>query len=181
VNDRIGVVGADSKKKCAMNYWAVEARMRSARGNFMQLVRANGHLNRCTPNSRLHTEEANMLSDYASSWKSQKNQMPAGEMQTGRLATRRTAHGGTAWGARPECELRQPQDGGFELEVRSRVAEITAHLSRNGFVEPEDARLTGTTRSLMRRLMGLNVLSRKAQRAAAPLRSLLVRKQPQVA
>jgi hypothetical protein len=120
-----------------------------------------------------------MLSDYASSWK---NQMRSGIAQTARVGTRRTAHGGTAWGARPESEMRQPQDGGKDLDVRSRVAEISAHLNRTGFIEPEDARITGTTRSLMRRLMGLNVIGRMAQKAAAvPLRSLIVRKEPQVA
>lgn len=120
-----------------------------------------------------------MLSDYASSWK---NQMQAAGVRIPRVAVRRNAHGGTAWGARPEEELRQPQDGGAELDVRSRVAEISAHLSRTGFIEPEDARITGTTRSLMRRLMGLNVISRMAQKAAAaPLRSLMVHKEPRVA
>jgi len=119
-----------------------------------------------------------MLSNYTSSWT---NPMRAGGTPSGRGSTRRTAHGGTAWGARPEIDMRQPQDGGLDLDARSRVAEISAHLSRTSFVEPEDARLTGTTRSLMRRLMGLNVLSRSAQKAAAPLRGLLARKEPQVA
>ena len=119
-----------------------------------------------------------MQTDYASSWK---NQMRTDLVWTSRSITRRTAHGGTAWGARPETEMRQPQDGGFDLDTRSRVAEISAHLNRAGFMEPEDARLTGTTRSLMRRIMGLNVLSRKSQMAAAPLRSLLARKEPQAA
>lgn len=119
-----------------------------------------------------------MLSDFASSWK---NRMRADQTQFVRVNPRRTAHGGTAWGARPEIDMRQPQDGGLDMDVRSRVAEISAHLNRMGFVEPEDARITGTTRSLMRRLMGLNVLSRKTQRAAAPTRSLLARKEPRVA
>jgi len=120
-----------------------------------------------------------MLSDYGSSWK---NQMQVDETSTGRMGTRRTAHGSTAWGARPEMEMRQPQDGAAGPDARARVAEITAHLNRNGFIEPEDARITGTTRSLMRRLMGLNVIGRKAQlAAAAPLRALMVRKEPQVA
>ena len=119
-----------------------------------------------------------MLSDYASSWKKQPR---VDRAETVHANTRRTAHGGTAWGARPENEMKQPQDGGADLDVRSRLAEISAHPNRLGFIEPEDARITGTTRSLMRRLMGLNVLSRKAQKAAAPLRSLLARKEPQAA
>lgn len=119
-----------------------------------------------------------MLSDYASSWK---HQMRADRTQATQEIARRTSHGGTAWGARPEIALRQPQDGGVELEVRSRVAEITAHLNRTNFIEPEDARLTGTTRSLMRRLMGLNVIGRMAQKAATPTLSLIPRKEVQVA
>jgi len=122
-----------------------------------------------------------VLNDFASSRKNQKLLMLTEGMQMDRIVMRRTVHGGTAWNARPEFELRQPQDGGFEADGRSRVAQITAHLGRTAFVEPEDARLTGTTRSLMRRLTGLNVLSRKAQKAASPLRNLLASKQPQVA
>jgi hypothetical protein len=116
-----------------------------------------------------------MLSDYASSWKSQMR------FAATRESARRTAHGGTALGPRPETEMRQPQDGSTDLDVRARVAEISAHLNRPGLIEPEDARLTGTTRSLMRRLMGLNVIGRSAQKAAAPLRSLITRKEPRVA
>ena len=123
-----------------------------------------------------------MISDRASScWKNQKNQMRVLGATEVRVGPRRAAHGGTAWGARPEDEQRQPQDGGIDMDVRSRVSEISAHLNRTNFIEPEDARITGTTRSLMRRLMGLNI-GRKAQKAAtAPLRSLMVRKEPQVA
>jgi hypothetical protein len=116
-----------------------------------------------------------MLSDYASSWKRQMR------FAATRESARRAAHGGTALGQRPEVELRQPQDGGMDQDVRSRVAEISAHLNRTGLIEPEDARLTGTTRSLMRRLMGLNMIGRSAQKAAAPLRSLMTRKEPRVA
>jgi hypothetical protein len=119
-----------------------------------------------------------MLTNYASSGK---NPAQAGGAQSMRGWARRTSHGGTAWGARPDVEMRQPQDGDGQVDVRSRVAEITTHLNRAGLLEPEDARITGSTRSLMRRLMGLNVLSRKAQQAALPLRSLLGRKEPQVA
>jgi hypothetical protein len=77
--------------------------------------------------------------------------------------------------------MRQPQDGGLDLDGRSRVAEISQRLGRTGFIEPEDARLTGTTRSLMRRLMGLNVIERMAQKATTPRLSLMVRKDVQVA
>ena len=119
-----------------------------------------------------------MLSDYASSWKSQ---MRAGAARTARMVMRRTVHGGTAW-VRPDSdtEMYQPQDGGTDLDTRSRVTEISAQLNRTGFIEPEDARITGTTRSLMRRLMCLNV-GRKTPQAAVPQRSLMVRKEVQVA
>jgi hypothetical protein len=120
-----------------------------------------------------------MLSDYASSWK---NQMRASKAANEREITRRTAHGGSAWGARPEVAMRQPQDGGLDLDGRSRIAEISAHLTRTNLIEPEDARLTGSTRSLMRRLMGLNVIGRMAQKAAVAPRLLLTpRKEVQVA
>jgi hypothetical protein len=120
-----------------------------------------------------------MLSDYASSLK---NQMRAGVVRTARVVMRRTAHGGTAWGARPDSdtEMYQPQDGGIDLDARSRVTEISAQLNRTSFIEPEDARITGTTRSLMRRLMGLNV-GRKTPQTVAPQHSLMVRKEVQVA
>jgi hypothetical protein len=50
--------------------------------------------------------------------------------------------------------LRQPQDG---APNRTKLASITAHLQGDFLREPEDARLTGGTRSLARRLMGLNM------------------------
>jgi hypothetical protein len=52
---------------------------------------------------------------------------------------------------------RQPQDG--VQENSSRIAAIASHLHNGQLREPEDARLTGGTRSLMRRVMGLNVIS----------------------
>jgi len=72
--------------------------------------------------------------------------------------TREGKHGGTAWSTPfSERSLRQPQDGAAER--RTRLAMINAHLLTNLLDEPEDARLTGGTRSLTRRLMGLNVIS----------------------
>jgi len=75
---------------------------------------------------------------------------------------KRSEHGGSAWTAANAGKLHQPQDGAPEagtlLSARTRL-----------FREPEDARLTGGTRSLMRRVMGLNVTAlaetRKAPRA----------------
>jgi hypothetical protein len=71
---------------------------------------------------------------------------------------RRTGHGGFAWSAGSRI-LRQPQDGA--PDTRSRLASIASRLN-SGLIaessEPEDASLTGGTRSLNRRLMGLNVI-----------------------
>ena len=57
-------------------------------------------------------------------------------------------------------ELPQPQDG---AAMRALAAELSVPSLRNAFGrfrEPEDARLTGGTRSLGRRLLGLNVIDR---------------------
>lgn len=82
------------------------------------------------------------------------------------MSWRRSGHGSSAVPQRPQMMIfRQPQDGAPEPSSR-RVATLpSAHPSLSG--EPEDARLTGGTRSLMRRVLGLNV--------AAPLRSAIQR------
>jgi hypothetical protein len=68
---------------------------------------------------------------------------------------RRLSHGGSAWSLpRGTSSLRQPQDG----------ASLAGMLSQ---LEPEDAGMTGGTRSLSRRLMGLNVTAAPRKRAAA--------------
>ncbi|GEM_PF-2042726 len=72
--------------------------------------------------------------------------------------TREGKHGGTAWSTPfSERSLRQPQDGAGER--RTRLAIINSHLLTNLLNEPEDAGLTGGTRSLTRRLLGLNVIT----------------------
>jgi len=119
-----------------------------------------------------------MLSDYATSWK---NKVLASGRAAVRIGPKRGVHGGTPWGTRPENEMRQPQDGGADLDVRSRVAEINSKLNRTGLIEPEDARITGTTRSLMRRLMGLNIIAPKPVKPASSRRSLMVREPARVA
>jgi hypothetical protein len=83
----------------------------------------------------------------------------AGRVQAERSAqvgfpTRRAGRGDAPWAGAAARLLRQPQDG--SPETISRIAAIAAHLP-NGLREPEDARLTGGTRSLMRRVSGLNV------------------------
>ena len=52
--------------------------------------------------------------------------------------------------------LYQPQDGASAQ--RRRVTDIASRLLKLSPDEPEDARLTGGTRSLMRRLSGLNLV-----------------------
>lgn len=94
-----------------------------------------------------------MLNQYVAQWKSKfersGNATPSGQ-------SRRVGHGATAWSLPTDTEtLRQPQDGA--IDTRSRVAEIRSHMNRAFLNEPEDARITGGTRSLSRRLMGLNV------------------------
>jgi len=70
--------------------------------------------------------------------------------------TRRSGHGETAWSMRTDAaRLRQPQDGA--LDSRSRLATLRPRPQLGLLQEPEDATLTGGTRSLTRRLLGLNV------------------------
>jgi hypothetical protein len=73
------------------------------------------------------------------------------------MPTRRGGHGGTAWSL-PFAEqvMIQPQDGA--VDTRTRLANIRSHQHSDVLHEPEDARLTGGTRSLDRRLLGLNVV-----------------------
>ena len=78
--------------------------------------------------------------------------------------SRRVVHGGMAWASRGM--LMQPQDGAFDSrEQNARVTDIGKRLQVAAFgaaamVEPEDARLTGGTRTLVRRLLGLNITRR---------------------
>jgi hypothetical protein len=51
--------------------------------------------------------------------------------------------------------MRQPQDGA--LPVRGRISNIALRLSGDLLQEAEDVRLTGGTRSLASRLLGLNL------------------------
>jgi hypothetical protein len=74
------------------------------------------------------------------------------------VETRRIGHGGTLRSYSAVTDrLKQPQDGAPAGRVK--LASIAAHLS-DVLQEAEDARLTGGTRSLTRRLLGLNILSR---------------------
>ena len=84
------------------------------------------------------------------------NKLPAREG----AGWKRNEHGGSAWTAAQAGKLHQPQDGAQETGTL-----LTAR-SRMSLREPEDARLTGGTRSLMRRVMGLNVTALAGTRKA---------------
>lgn len=69
---------------------------------------------------------------------------------------RRGGRSGSAWSLPAADKMtRQPQDG--SMSVPSHLVDIASRLRSNPFNEPEDARLTGGTRTLDRRLLGLNV------------------------
>jgi hypothetical protein len=89
------------------------------------------------------------------------------------MGTRRAGHGGTAWSLPlAEKSMRQPQDGA--IDTRARLATINSHLHSDALREPEDARLTGGTRSLTRRLLGLNVVTR-VKKVPEPVRGPIAR------
>jgi hypothetical protein len=79
------------------------------------------------------------------------------------VASRRTNHGGNAWSLPDSAANLQPQDGAtHDLAVQRRYAMAKPKTKGMGgfstvVTDPEDARLTGGTRSLMRRLLGLNL------------------------
>lgn len=87
---------------------------------------------------------------------------------------RRASHGGSGF-ARDQ-RMRQPQDGALDLSTR--VASITSKMHPALPMEPEDARLTGATRSLFRRVMGLNVM-RTSEQLEAPTLAQGVSRKPQ--
>ena len=72
--------------------------------------------------------------------------------------------------------MRQPQDGALDLPTR--VASISSKLQPALPMEPEDARLTGLTRSLYRRVMGLNVMN-VTEATAMPLAAVKPLRKPQ--
>lgn len=79
------------------------------------------------------------------------------------ISTRRGGHGSMAWSLPfAEQTMLQPQDGA--IDTRTRLASIRSHQHSDGLHESEDAQLTGGTRSLDRRLLGLNVLETYAKR-----------------
>jgi hypothetical protein len=81
-------------------------------------------------------------------------------------AAPRRGHGSTAWATNYSLKQPQDQDGtSAAREAASKVTDISTRLQLAAFggamfAEPEDARLTGGTRSLVRRLLGLNITPR---------------------
>jgi len=92
------------------------------------------------------------------------NLSPQSRFAPAQEISQRARHGGTPWAPASlgEVKLYQPQDGA--ADPRSRVADIASRMRRMAG-EPEDARLTGGTRSLMRRLSGLNIGMEMVRRA----------------
>jgi hypothetical protein len=90
-----------------------------------------------------------------------------GQMSEPMANTRAERQEGSAWSLPFSTKkLSQPQDG--SVDRRRRLAMISSHVHTNLLNEPEDARITGGTRSLTRRLLGLNIMSkRKTPEAAA--------------
>jgi len=101
------------------------------------------------------------------------NEIPVRE--AARFGYKRAGHGGMAWTAAAKADdLHQPQDGAQENGT------LYTAMSRMAHREPEDARLTGGTRSLMRRVMGLNVTT-AARKVPRPSAAKPLKVEPQVA
>jgi hypothetical protein len=102
------------------------------------------------------------LSQWTSSLQTPTRSSAAPASIAGKAHPRRSGHGGSAWSLPFGAQIqRQPQDGATDR--LSRLTSITSRLHPSLPQEPEDARLTGGTRSLSRRLLGLNV-TKKTQR-----------------
>lgn len=107
-----------------------------------------------------------MLSRYASDWK---DRLRARLREAG-IGSSRPHHDGNGWMHVPAEDRRQPQDGAPKAAGKVLPSPVlhfsrsAPHLERGLLMEPEDARITGSTRSLTRRLMGLNI----ARPSAAP-------------
>lgn len=103
------------------------------------------------------------------------NELPVREGSGEANGWKRVGHGGVAWTASAKADsLHQPQDGAQEHGT------LYTAMTRLAAREPEDARLTGGTRSLMRRVMGLNVTALAGARKALP-RAVAASSQAQVA
>lgn len=104
------------------------------------------------------------------------NEIPMREESREAVGLKRTVHGGVRWAPSAKTDgLHQPQDGAQEPGTL-----LTAQ-SRMALREPEDASLTGGTRSLMRRVMGLNVTALATTTRKALPRPIAAKSQAQVA
>lgn len=86
------------------------------------------------------------------------NELPQREA----VGWKRSVHGGSSRNVFAKPDLHQPQDGAQE------TGNLLTARTRMSLREPEDARLTGGTRSLLRRTMGLNVTALAETRKAQP-------------
>jgi len=98
------------------------------------------------------------------------NKLHRDEFSVAVAASRRVVHGSSAWSLpRGLSVQRQPQDGA--LPPRVSPIRLAQHSDGNPLSEPEDANITGGTRSLMRRVMGLNVTKLNRKGVSAALRA----------
>jgi hypothetical protein len=96
-------------------------------------------------------------------------------VSAGSGAPHRVNHGSSAWSlpSRRPSDL-QPQDG--SLTNPARIAELPARGSGVKIAgESEDSRITGGTRSLMRRVLGLNNVTAEARKMAPARNSVPAR------
>jgi hypothetical protein len=75
---------------------------------------------------------------------------------------------GSLWQPQDGASARMDQDRAVELPIQK----INAGSARAPWNEPEDAQLTGTTRSLTRRVMGLNVTAPPVPQGRRPVTGL---------
>jgi hypothetical protein len=91
------------------------------------------------------------------------------------MASRKPNQGNSAWSLPSGKTLKQPQDGAPTGISAAARALLTSLRQANPLAEPEDATLTGGTRSLTRRLLGLNVTSAQRKTPLAALKPLAKR------
>lgn len=92
----------------------------------------------------------------------------ASKARYGTMFGPRRNYAGVSWATAEE--LGQPQDGVADAREMSDSGTHRVVGRMNTIEEPEDAGLTGTTRSLGRRLLGLNVVDRPKPARPALLR-----------
>lgn len=88
-------------------------------------------------------------------------------------SSRRNSHGGMVFATAPQ--MRQPQDGAAPAAPPA----LRPFISTPTGSEPEDAQLTGSTRSLFRRVMGLNIFATAEDEETAKKEAAILRRHPQ--